>query len=85
MQKYYVECALKAAREMIQAYCVERDVEGVFKHLDSERFNFMGFTEGNTFTSSKNFREYVESSLNYMLAYKILEEDYSVACRGNSY
>ena len=80
MHKYLLESALTAAREMIQAYCVDRNVEGVFKHLDSDKFNFMGFTEGNVFNSSKKFREYAESSLGYTLAYKLVEENYSVAC-----
>ena len=78
MKKFYLESALKATREMIQAYYVERNVEGVFEHLSAENFSFMGFIEGICFDSKEAFREYAEVSLPRTLNYKIIEEDYSV-------
>ena len=78
MKKYYLDMALKAAREMIQAYYVDRNVEGVFKHLSEENFSFMGFIEGNFFNSKEAFKEYAEVSLPNTLNYKMVDENYSV-------
>lgn len=78
MKKFCLESALKAAREMIQAYYVERNVEGVFKHLSSENFSFIGFIEGISFNSKEAFREYAEVSLPNTLNYQLVDEDYSI-------
>ena len=78
MKKCYLDRALRTAREMIQAYYVERQVEGVFKHLSEENFSFMGFIEGIFFDSKEAFREYAEVSLPHTLNYEIIDENYSV-------
>ena len=78
MRKHYLDRALETAREMIQAYYVDRNVEGVFKHLSEENFSFMGFIEGNFFNTKEAFREYAEVSLLYTLNYEIVDENYSV-------
>ncbi len=78
MQKYYLDSALNAAREMIHAYFVERNVDGLFKHLSSENFNFVGFMADNVFDSAATFREYLKDSLKYTLDYEVIGENYSV-------
>ena len=57
MRKHYLDRALETAREMIQAYYVDRNVEGVFKHLSEENFSFMGFIEGNFFNTKDTKRD----------------------------
>ena len=83
MQKYYLDSALNAAREMIQSYLVNRSVEGLVKYLSPENFNFMGFIEGNVFDSAAEFRQYAELSLNQTLSYKLIDENYSVCSQSN--
>lgn len=78
MNKYYLDRALDTAREMIKAYCVDRNVEGVFKHVSAESFNFVGFMENVSFNSKEDFRKYAEDSLPYTLNYNVVDEDYSI-------
>lgn len=78
MQKLYLESALEAAREMIRSYYVYRNVDGMIKHLSSENFSFVGFIGGNVYDSKASFIAYAQKSLNQLLSYELIDENYSV-------
>ena len=82
MEKYYLDKALKTAREMIHAYFDDKDINGVLKHLSAEDFNFKGVTKdavfNSIFNSREKYREYAESFLQYIDSYEIIDENYSV-------
>ena len=78
MEKYYLDKALKTAREMIHAYFDDKDINGVLKHLSAEDFTFKGVTKDAVFNSREKYREYAESFLQYIDSYEIIDENYSV-------
>lgn len=78
MEKYYLESALNAAREMIQSYFVERNVDKVLKHLSPMKFKFVGLQEGIEFDSAKQFARFAESALDLVPMYKVIEEKYTI-------
>lgn len=78
MQKCHLNSAINAAREMIQYQYIHRNVDGIIKHLSSENFSFIGFIGGNTFDSKASFIKYSQNSLNQVLSYELIDENYSV-------
>ena len=78
MQKYYLDRALNAVREMIRSQYINRNVDGMIKHLSPENFSFVGFIEGNVFDSAASFIEYAQKSSDQLLSYELIDENYSV-------
>lgn len=79
MQKHFLELSLNTAREMIHSYFDDKNMEGILKHLSKENFTFVGVTKDAVFNSTKTYRQYAESFLDYIGSYKIIDENYSVA------
>ncbi|MBR2773542.1 MAG: hypothetical protein IKD73_00960 [Selenomonadaceae bacterium] len=78
MQKYYLECSLNAASEMIKAYYVDRNVDGVLKYLNPKNFTFISYDSGLSFDDFKNFVAFLETSLEYLVSYKLIDENYTI-------
>ena len=78
MQKYYLECSLNAACEMIKAYYVEKNVDGVLKHLNPQNFTFISYDSGLAFDDIKNFVAFLETGLEYLTSYKLIDENYTI-------
>ena len=78
MQKYYLECSLNAACEMIKAYYVDRNVDGVLKHLNSQNFTFISYDSGLSFDDLENFVAFLENGLKYLTSYKLIDENYTI-------
>ena len=78
MQKNHLNRALKATREMIKSYFVDRSIDGLIKHLSSEKFTFFGGTEDHFYNSKEEFLEYATKSLENTLPYELIGENYSV-------
>ncbi len=78
MQKYYLEYSLNAACEMIKAYYVDRNVGGVLKHLNPQNFTFISYDSGLSFDDLKNFAAFLENSLEYLVSYKLIDENYTI-------
>ena len=78
MQKYYLDYSLNAAREMVNAYYVDKNVDGVFKHIYKGNFSWMGYDYDLFFNDADEFRKFAESKLEFLSDYKLIEEDYSV-------
>lgn len=78
MQKYYLNCSLSAAREMINAYYVERNVDKLFEYINLGTSLGAATTQINPFSDAKSFRKYAEDSLSHLKSYNLIDENYSI-------
>lgn len=80
MQENLLNKALKASREMIHSYFVERNVDSFVKYLDSEHFTFFFIIESYFYNSKEEFLRYAVNALEYMIRYELVDDSYSVEC-----
>ena len=78
MQKYYLDCSLNAAREMINAYYVDRNVDKLFEYINLRNFTWSGYDSDKFFSDAKSFRKYAEDSLSHLKFYNLIDENYSI-------
>lgn len=79
MHKYYLDCSLNAAREMINAYYVDKNVDKLFEYINPKNFTWNGYDTDISFSNAKDFRKYAEDSLSHLNFYNLIDENYSVS------
>lgn len=80
MEENLLSNALKATREMIRSYFVDRNIDSLVKYLDSERFTFFFIMEDYFYNSKEEFLTYAANAMKYLLRYELVDDNYSVEC-----
>ena len=73
-----MDYSLNAAREMINAYYVEKNIDKLFEHINLRNFTWSGYDLDKSFSNAQDFRKYVVESLPHLRFYNLIDENYTV-------
>lgn len=81
--KNFLDNAMISAQKMIKFYYVDKNVDEVCKFLHKNNFNWSDFNNQKNFDSVKKFRDYLQSSLDFIKNFEIADENYSIAANSS--